>query len=73
MNQKVLEMFGRRYDEVIGKGDSQFSHNSKVLIGFSTDITERYELKESYQQQANTDALTGLFDRRCFFENADRG
>ncbi|WP_339673116.1 diguanylate cyclase [Dasania marina] len=50
----------------------QFSRDSKVLIGFSTDVTELYALKERYQQQANTDALTGLFNRRYFFENADR-
>ena len=42
------------------------------LIGFSTDVTELYELKEEFRKQANTDSLTGLFNRRYFIEHAER-
>jgi diguanylate cyclase (GGDEF)-like protein/PAS domain S-box-containing protein len=50
----------------------QFDDKTKTLIGFSSDVTELYQLKESFEKQANTDSLTGLFNRRYFFENANR-
>jgi diguanylate cyclase (GGDEF)-like protein/PAS domain S-box-containing protein len=50
----------------------QLSENSKVLIGFSTDVTELYQLKEEFKKQANTDALTGLYNRRYFFDHAEK-
>jgi diguanylate cyclase (GGDEF)-like protein len=40
------------------------------MIGFSTDVTELYQLKEQFKKQANTDVLTGLYNRRYFFEHA---
>ncbi len=46
--------------------------NDKTLIGFSTDVTELYQLKEKFEQLANHDELTGLFNRRYFFDNANR-
>lgn len=49
-----------------------FKENTKTLIGFSTDVTELYQLKEKFKQLANTDELTGLYNRRYFFENAKR-
>ncbi len=39
-----------------------------ALIGFSTDITEVVRLREQLRQQAITDGLTGLFNRRHFNE-----
>jgi len=42
------------------------------IFGVSTDITELYQLKEELRVQATTDALTGVFNRRCFFEVAER-
>jgi len=42
------------------------------IFGVSTDITELYQLKEELRVQATTDALTGVFNRRCFFEMAER-
>lgn len=42
-----------------------------ALIGFSTDITELHDLKEELQRQARTDNLTGLANRRSFFEHAE--
>ncbi|AIY67359.1 sensor domain-containing diguanylate cyclase [Pseudoalteromonas piratica] len=44
----------------------------KSLIGFSTEVTELYELKEQFRKQANTDYLTNLFNRRYFVETAER-
>ncbi len=41
-------------------------------IGFSTDITELYLLKEKLQLQAITDALTGLYNRRYFNDQCER-
>ncbi|WP_255988240.1 sensor domain-containing diguanylate cyclase [Chitinolyticbacter albus] len=42
----------------------------KTLIGFSSDITELYDLKEQLRLQSITDALTGLANRRQFFDLA---
>jgi len=43
-----------------------------ALIGFSTDVTELYNLKEEFKKQANTEPLTKLFNRRYFLDNAER-
>lgn len=48
----------------------QINEDSQALIGFSTDVTELYQLKEEFKKQANTDALTGLYNRRYFFKHA---
>lgn len=48
----------------------QINEASQALIGFSTDVTELYQLKEEFKKQANTDALTGLYNRRYFFKHA---
>ncbi|WP_372769718.1 diguanylate cyclase [Pseudoalteromonas sp.] len=47
-------------------------HGSKSLIGFSTEVTELYELKEQFRKQANTDYLTNIYNRRYFIETAER-
>lgn len=49
-----------------------FKDNCKTLIGFSTDVTELFQLKEKFKQLANTDELTGIYNRRYFFDNANR-
>jgi diguanylate cyclase (GGDEF)-like protein/PAS domain S-box-containing protein len=36
------------------------------LIGISTDVTAEYHLRSKLELQANTDPLTGLFNRRSF-------
>lgn len=50
----------------------QINEKSNALIGFSTDVTELYQLKEEFKKQANTDALTGLYNRRYFFKHAEK-
>lgn len=50
----------------------QVEGGPKTLIGFSTDVTELYQLKEEFKKQANTDVLTGLYNRRYFFEHATK-
>jgi len=42
----------------------------RVMIGFSTDITELSLLREKLRKQAQTDELTGVNNRRRFFELA---
>lgn len=41
------------------------------LVGIGTDITERRTLEMELEQQAHTDALTGLSNRRYFIEQAE--
>lgn len=44
------------------------NENENALIGFSTDVTELYELKEAFREMAIHDSLTDLFNRRYFVE-----
>lgn len=50
----------------------EYQGDQQTMIAFSTDITELYQLKEKFEQLANTDELTGINSRRFFFENANR-
>jgi diguanylate cyclase (GGDEF)-like protein/PAS domain S-box-containing protein len=50
----------------------QVEGGAPALIGFSTDVTELYALKEEFKKQANTDSLTELYNRRYFIEHAER-
>ncbi len=43
-----------------------------ALIGFSTDVTELFQLKEEFKKLATVDPLTELFNRRYFTEQADK-
>jgi len=43
-----------------------------TLIGISSDITELHQLKEQLHQQSVRDGLTGLYNRRFFFEMCDK-
>ncbi|WP_259366936.1 MULTISPECIES: sensor domain-containing diguanylate cyclase [unclassified Colwellia] len=43
-----------------------------ALIGFSSDVTELYKLKEEFKKLANTDPLTNLYNRRLFTEQAEK-
>lgn len=42
------------------------------IVGSSTDITERKKLEIELEKQANYDKLTGLPNRRLFFERLER-
>ncbi len=41
-------------------------NEERVLIGFSSDITEIYNLKEKLKKEIITDSLTGLYNKRHF-------
>ncbi|MGL4478096.1 MAG: sensor domain-containing diguanylate cyclase, partial [Aeromonas veronii] len=43
-----------------------------TLIGISSDITELHQLKEQLHQQSVRDGLTGLYNRRFFFELCEK-
>jgi diguanylate cyclase (GGDEF)-like protein/PAS domain S-box-containing protein len=43
-----------------------------ALIGFSSDVTELFKLKEEFKKLANTDPLTNLYNRRFFTEQAGK-
>ena len=43
-----------------------------ALIGFSSDVTELFKLKEEFKLLANTDPLTQLYNRRFFTEQAEK-
>lgn len=51
-----------------------FFHPDKppALIGFSTEVTELFQLKEEFKKLATIDALTELYNRRYFIEQADK-
>ncbi|HEY1089490.1 MAG TPA: diguanylate cyclase, partial [Burkholderiaceae bacterium] len=116
-NEKVLHLYGRSAEEVIGRHDldlmrpevagaliatdkwvleSKARHaceevvvgadgkarnfwsiklplerpgHATCLIGFSTDITELLELRQTLERQRTTDALTGLANRVQFEED----
>lgn len=48
--------------------DDRVSH----IVGSATDITERKKLEIELEKQANYDKLTGLPNRRLFFERLER-
>ncbi|MEK7258532.1 MAG: sensor domain-containing diguanylate cyclase [Pseudomonadota bacterium] len=43
-----------------------------VLIGFSTDVTEQRNMRLELERRANTDALTGIYNRLYFYQVADQ-
>ncbi|RUO26047.1 hypothetical protein CWE09_04790 [Aliidiomarina minuta] len=43
-----------------------------AFIGIATDISDLVELREKFKLLAHTDALTGIYNRRFLFENAER-
>ncbi|GHF99024.1 sensor domain-containing diguanylate cyclase [Thalassotalea marina] len=84
-DKKVFETGKRqRIEETVIDDDGNLHHylsvkipfkkegQEPVLIGFSTEVTELFKLKEEFKKQANTDPLTGLYNRRYFVEHAER-
>lgn len=51
---------------------SKLVNDHIVWNGVVLDITERKHIQEEMQRLATTDPLTGLFNRRHFFEIADK-
>lgn len=72
IEENMADKNGKQKHYISTKIPYQFADNREVLIGFSTDVTELYQLKENFQKQASTDSLTGLYNRRYFLENAER-
>lgn len=71
IEESILDQDGEMRRYISTKIPYQFKDNSKALIGFSTDVTELYELKEKFQKQASIDSLTNIYNRRFFFDNAN--
>jgi len=71
IEETVTDNVGNTYHYLSVKAPITIN-NKCALIGFSTDVTELYSLKEQFQQQANTDYLTNLYNRRYFIEQAER-
>ncbi|MCP4322784.1 MAG: diguanylate cyclase [Alteromonadales bacterium] len=47
-------------------------NEQRALIGFSTDISKIYKMKEQFKRLANTDHLTNLYNRRYFIKQGER-
>lgn len=50
----------------------QLADGTPTLIGISSDITELHRLKEQLHQQSVRDSLSGLYNRRFFFEMCEK-
>ena len=85
-DQRVFQVGERTREEIIvGSGENQtvyleskyplFNKKGHIvgLIGISTDVTELFALRQELEQATRTDELTGLYNRRAFFEFADIG
>lgn len=44
----------------------------RVIVGLSTDMTETFLLQERLREQSNRDPMTGLYNRRFFFDFAEK-
>ena len=47
-------------------------NNKRALIGFSSDVSEIYNMKEEFKRLANTDYLTNLYNRRYFMQQGEQ-
>lgn len=72
INEKIKAADNKVHHYLSIKVPCHFEDDCKTLIGFSTDVTELYQLKEKFEQLANIDELTSLYNRRYFFDNANR-
>jgi len=68
--QQHREADGRTYEQAMGDGRwllvSEHRTASGFIVGSRVDITERKKLEAELREQASTDALTGLPNRRQF-------
>lgn len=72
MNEKLEGPDNKIHHYLSTKVPFQLKGDLQTMIAFSTDVTELYQLKEKFEQLANTDELTSIYNRRYFFENANR-
>ncbi|MES3008427.1 MAG: sensor domain-containing diguanylate cyclase [Pseudomonadota bacterium] len=50
----------------------QLPGQPEILFGFSTDVTEQHQLRIELERRANTDALTGIYNRLYFYQAAEQ-
>lgn len=72
MNEEIKDANNIIHHYLSTKVPFQLKGDLQTMIAFSTDVTELYQLKEKFEELANTDELTGIYNRRYFFENANR-
>ncbi|TRW48394.1 diguanylate cyclase [Aliidiomarina halalkaliphila] len=48
------------------------ANDERIIIGLSTDMTETFLLQERLREQSNRDPMTGLYNRRFFFDFAEK-
>lgn len=72
MNEKLKDADNKTHHYLSTKVPFQLKGDLQTMIAFSSDVTELYQLKEKFEQLANTDELTGIYNRRYFFENANK-
>ncbi len=73
--QQHREADGRTYEQAMGDGRwllvSEHRTPSGFVVGSRVDITERKKLEAELLEQATTDALTGLPNRRQFLQRLE--
>lgn len=72
IDEEVIDEEGNQYRYLSIKVPYNREGELPALIGFSSDVTELYQLKEQFKKQANTDPLTELYNRRFFIEQAEK-
>lgn len=72
IDEEVIDEEGNQYRYLSIKVPYNREGELPALIGFSSDVTELYQLKEQFKKQANTDPLTELYNRRFFVEQAEK-
>lgn len=72
IGEEVIKFKGQEHYYWSVKVPFDKSENVMVLLGFSTEITELYKLKETLKYQSMTDSLTKIYNRRWFFDVAEK-
>lgn len=80
-SKAIIEQKVQRVEETMLDAENTYHYLSvkvpvtmsgkRSLIGFSTDVTEIFKLKEEFKRLANTDELTGIYNRRYFIKQAE--